>query len=72
MKKYGPNWLGLGKYFPYPLRATKFSLDLCIFSPWWKPEWYLFKNITEFEKVNGSTIWFFRWLFFQLRYSRWI
>jgi len=69
--------LGLTKYnmrhiIPYPLRATKFSLDFNPFGFWWCPDFHYRKNLTEFAKVEGEKVWWFRWLWFQISYSRWV
>lgn len=65
-------WLGWGRRLPYPLRATKLSLDLNIFGFWWKPDWHYRPNLTEAAKADGTRIWWFRWLWFQVSYSRWV
>ena len=54
----------------YPLRAAKLSLDLTLF-PWWKPRLRINRNLTEEAKENGVMIWYARWLWFQISYSRW-
>lgn len=56
---------------PYPLRAAKLSLDIIIFSFWWKPT-FTKPNRTEASKANGDTIWWARWMWFQVSYSRWV
>jgi len=72
LKPRGPKWLGWSRYIPYPLRAAKLSLDLNIFGVWWKPDWHYCKELTESAKANGEPIWWVRWLWFQLSYSRWV
>lgn len=72
IKPRGPKWMGLSRYIPYPLRAVKLSLDLNIFGFWWKPDWHYRKGLTEAAKADGATIWWVRWLWFQVSYSRWV
>ena len=64
--------VGSGRVLPYPLRAAKLSLDLNIFGFWWKPEWHYRPHQTELAKAEGARIWWFRWLWFQVSYSRWV
>jgi len=71
-KTYGPKWMGLQRYIPYPLRAAKFSLDLNIFNFWWKPEFVYQKDLPESARILGQGIWWVRWLWFQISYSRWV
>lgn len=71
MKTYGPKRLGLARYIPYPLRATRITLDLNPFGFWLVPDWHR-RDLTEFAKSQGETIWWFRWLWFQISYSRWL
>ena len=67
----GPRWLGLSRYIPYPLRAAKLTLDINVFGVWWKPDWH-YRELTESAKAAGETIWYVRWLWFQVSYSRWL
>lgn len=60
------------KRIPYPLRATKLSLDFKPFGFWLKPCFVHRKRLTESARENGETIWFARWAWFQIRYSRWL
>lgn len=57
---------------PYPLRAAKLSLDFGPFCFWWMPQFYRKASLTERAKADGATIWWFRWLWFQISYSRWL
>ncbi len=57
---------------PYPLRATRISLDLNPFGFWLKPKFMWKKDLTEHAKENGATIWWARWAWFQISYSRWV
>ena len=70
MKTYGPAWLGMGKFFPYPLRSSRISFCLNPFGWWLKPSFTRKKDLTEAAKRDGATIWWFRWLFLQVSYSR--
>lgn len=69
-KEYGPRWMGLARYFPYPFRAMKLSIDLKLF-PWLMPSFVKF-DLSERVKADGETQWYLRWLFFQISYSRWV
>ena len=57
---------------PYPLRAAKLSLELNIFGFWWKPELWHKKGLTEKARREGEPVWWVRWLWFQVSYSRWL
>lgn len=70
-KPRGPKWLGWSRYLPYPLRAAKLTLDLNIFGFWLIPAWAYNKRLTESARESGATIWWVRWLWFQVSYSRW-
>lgn len=56
---------------PYPIRAAKLSIEFTLF-PWWKPRFHHNSRLTEDEKQLGITIWYMRWLWVQIAYSRWI
>lgn len=60
------------KIVPYPLRATRISLSLNPFGFWWKPDFNYKKDLTEIAKREGATIWWVRWAWFQIEYSRWL
>lgn len=52
LKIYGPKWLGISRFFPYPLRATRITFDLNIFGFWWPvARWN--KELTERAKEEG-------------------
>lgn len=70
-KTYGAKWLGFSRYFPYPLRAARITIDISPFS-FWRPTWDYRKDLTENQKANGHNIWQFRIAFFQVSYGRWI
>lgn len=57
---------------PYPLRAAKITLDLNLFGFWWKPDWRYRWDLTERAKADGTAIWWLRWAWFQVSYSRWL
>lgn len=72
MKIYGPSWMGFfERRTPYPLRAAKLSIDLTLF-PWWKPRFKYNKGLSESAKCNGAIIWYARWLWVQVSFSRWV
>lgn len=58
------------KRIPYPLRAAKLSIQFTIF-PWLKPRFVNRSNISEQSKKDGNTIWYARFLWIQINYSRW-
>jgi len=70
LKTYGPKRLGLARYIPYPLRATKISLDLNPFG-FWEPSFHHNKKLTEAAKRDGNVIWYARFAWFQISFSRW-
>lgn len=56
----------------YPLRATKFALEFKPFGIWWRPQFTYRRGLSEMAKANGETIWWARWLWFQLSFGRWV
>lgn len=60
------------KILPYPLRAAKISIDIQPFGFWLRPSFVHRKTLTEQARESGETIWFVRWAFFQISYSRWV
>jgi len=57
---------------PYPLRATKLTLDFNPFGFWWRPVFARHRGcINEEAKRRGAKQWWFRWAWFQISYSRW-
>lgn len=57
---------------PYPLRAACISIELIPFGFFWKPSFFRRKDITERAKAAGTPIWWARWAWFQVSYSRWV
>lgn len=62
----------LSKIIPYPLRAACISIQIQPFGFWLKPRFVHRKELTEFARENGETIWWARWAWFQISYSRWL
>lgn len=60
------------KRIPYPLRATKISLELNPFGFWAVPRFHWKRRLTEAAKADGATIWWVRWLWFQISFGRWV
>lgn len=60
------------KIIPYPLRSAKISVDFMPFGFWLKPSFFHKKSLTEAAKADGNTIWWARWAWFQISYSRWL
>lgn len=56
---------------PYPLRATRISLELNPFGFWLVPSYGNRTSMTELAKADGQTIWWVRWAWFQISYGRW-
>jgi hypothetical protein len=54
---------------PYPLRSACISFDVAPFT-FWKPSFTHCKNLTEKARANGETIWWARFAWFQISYSR--
>ena len=57
---------------PYPLRAAKISIDFNPFGFWLKPSFTYRQDLTEQARRDGNAIWWARWLWFQISYSRWL
>lgn len=57
---------------PYPLRATRIAVELNLFGFWLRPVACYRRDLTESAKANGETIWWVRWGWFQISYSRWL
>lgn len=72
LKTYGPEWLGMSRFFPYPLRAAKLSFSFNFIGWWLKPSFVWRRELTALAKQQGETIWYARWLFLQVSYSRWV
>jgi hypothetical protein len=56
---------------PYPLRATRIALELNPFGFWLVPAFSWRHDLTEIAKADGACIWWLRWAWFQISYSRW-
>jgi hypothetical protein len=54
---------------PYPLRAARISFAFAPFT-FWKPSFTHRKSLTEKARANGETIWWARFAWFQISYSR--
>lgn len=57
---------------PYPLRATRISLEINPFGFWLKPRFHWRRSLTEAAKADGNSIWWARWLWFQVSFGRWV
>jgi hypothetical protein len=57
------------KVIPYPMSAMRISFSICPFTFWWKPS-FTKKDLTEFAREQGATLWWARWLWFQISYDR--
>lgn len=57
---------------PYPLRAMRIALELKPFGFWLIPRFYWKRDLTERAKADGAAIWWARWGWFQISYSRWL
>ena len=68
--KSGNAW----RLIPYPLRAARLSLSLKfnLLDPWIVPDFVWKRDLTEQAKKDGEAIWWVRWLYFQISYSRWV
>lgn len=60
------------KRIPYPLRAARVSFALMPFGFWLKPQFVYRRSLTERAKADGETIWWARWAWFQISFSRWV
>jgi hypothetical protein len=56
----------------YPLSAAKISIDIMPFGFWLKPEFTHRKDMPEYIREGGAVIWWARWAWFQISYSRWV
>lgn len=61
-----------GRLIPYPLRATKISLEINLFGFWAVPRFVYHRSLTEAAKADGATIWYARWAWFQISFGRWV
>lgn len=65
MSHLGP----IERRIPYPLRAASISILFAPFGFWW-PSFTHRKSLTEAARENGETIWWARFAWFQISYSR--
>lgn len=56
---------------PYPLRAARLSLTLNPFG-FWKPSFTHRKTLPEAARASGETIWWARFAWFEISYSRFL
>lgn len=56
---------------PYPMRAARIAIEIMPFGFWLRPRWHR-RKLTEAAKEQGETIWYVRWAWFQVSYSRWV
>lgn len=56
---------------PYPARSMSIHLTINPTGCWWKPS-FTRRHLTEQAKAEGETVWWARWLFFQISYSRFL
>lgn len=54
---------------PYPLRSASISIRFVPFG-FWKPSFTHRKGLTEQARAAGETIWWARFAWFQISYSR--
>lgn len=54
---------------PYPLRSISISLTFVPFT-FWRPSFTHRKTMAEAYRANGETIWWARFAWFQISYSR--
>jgi len=59
------------KIIPYPLRATRINISINPFG-FWMPSFVYKKDLSEKARKNGDGIWWLRFAWFQVSYSRWI
>ena len=54
---------------PYPLRSASISLTIVPFT-FWRPSFTYRRSLTECAKENGEAVWWARFAWFQISYSR--
>ena len=59
----------MSRIIPYPLRAASISITFVPFTFWW-PSFTYKGRLTEHAKEQGETIWWARFAWFQISYSR--
>lgn len=57
---------------PYPLRAAKLSISFMPFGFWLMPTFTNRSDLSELAKQQGEVIWWARWAWFQVSFSRWV
>lgn len=62
----------MNRRIPYPLRAARLNFAFAPFTFWLKPSFTHRADLTERARANGETIWWARWAWFQISYSRWV
>lgn len=65
MSHLGP----IERRIPYPLRAASIKLTFAPFG-FWRPSFTHRKTLPEAARANGETIWWARFAWFQISYSR--
>jgi hypothetical protein len=56
---------------PYPLKAAKISIEIRPFGFWFIPRWNFKLDLSENARAGGYKIWYARWAWFQISFSRW-
>jgi hypothetical protein len=56
----------------YPLSSAKISVDVMPFGFWFVPQFRHRRTLTEEARQQGERIWWLRWAWFQVSYSRWV
>lgn len=59
-------------WIPYPLNSMRIAIALNPLGFWLIPRGRINWNMPESLREQGYTIWWFRWAFFQIEYSRWL
>jgi len=57
---------------PYPMRATRISIEIAPFGFWLWPQFHYRRDLTEQAKAEGANIWWARWAWFQISFGRWV
>lgn len=58
------------KRLPYPLRAASLNVRFIPFGNWLAVHWRHRKDLTEFAREQGDTVWWLRLGPIQISYSR--
>lgn len=64
--------MNLRNPIPYPWCAMRIGFDFMPFGFWLRPEFVHRRYLTEAARASGETIWWARWLWFQISYRRWL